>query len=101
MRIAVAVVAVSLLLAGCATPSQRIATKLTQYGVPPTQAQCMGDRLASRLTRAQMQRLADLAHLDPDRIGKMTVAEIAETLGETGDPAIVAEVIRSGLICLS
>ena len=90
-----------LLLAGCATPSQRIATKLTQYGVPPAQAQCMGDRLASRLTRQQLQRLADIAQLDPDRVGKMTVNEIAVTLGESGDPAIVAEVIKTGLVCLA
>lgn len=90
-----------LLLAGCATPSQRIATKLTQYGLPPAQAQCMGDRLASRLSRAQLQRLADIAQLDPDRVGRMTVNEIAQTLGESGDPAIVSEVIRTGLVCLA
>lgn len=90
-----------LLLAGCATPSQRIATKLTQYGLPPAQAQCMGDRLASRLTRAQLQRLADIAQLDPDRVGRMTVNEIAQSLGESGDPAIVSEVIRTGLVCLA
>lgn len=90
-----------LLLAACATPSQRIATKLTQYGVPPQQAQCMGDRLASRLSRQQLQRLADIAQLDPDRVGRMTVNEIAVTLGESGDPAIVAEVIKTGLVCLA
>jgi hypothetical protein len=90
-----------LLLPACATPAERIATKLTQYGVPPVQARCMGDRLASRLTRAQLQRLADLAQLDPDRVGRMTVAEIAQTLGEQGDPAVVAEVIRTGLVCLA
>ena len=90
-----------LLLAGCATPAQRIATKLTDYGVPPAQAQCMGDRLASRLSRQQLQRLADIARLDPDRVGKMTVNEIAATLGESGDPAIVAEVIKTGLVCLA
>ncbi len=95
------VLAPCLLLAACATPAQRIATKLTDYGVPPAQAQCMGDRLASRLTRAQLQRLADLAQLDPDRVGKMTIAEIAQTLGERGDPAVVAEVIRTGLVCLA
>lgn len=97
---AVLALAPLLLLAACATPAQRIATKLTQYGVPPAQAQCMGDRLASRLTRAQLQRLADLAQLDPDRVGKMTVAEIAQTLGEA-DPAVVSEVIRTGLVCLA
>lgn len=90
-----------LLLFACATPAQRIATKLTDYGVPPPQAQCMGERLASRLTRAQLQRLADLAQLDPDRVGRMTVAEIAQTIGEKGDPAVVAEVIRTGIVCLA
>jgi hypothetical protein len=100
MRIALALVPL-LLMAGCATPSQRIATKLTQYGVPPAQAQCMGDRLASRLTRAQLQRLADIAQMDPDRVGKMSINEIAQTLGESGDPAIVSEVIKTGLVCLA
>jgi hypothetical protein len=95
------VLAPLLLLAACATPAQRIATKLTDYGVPPAQAQCMGDRLASRLTRAQLQRLADLAQLEPDRVGRMTVGEIAQLLGEKGDPAVVAEIIRTGIVCLA
>jgi hypothetical protein len=88
------------LLAGCATPAQRITAKLTEYGVPSTQAHCMGDRLQSRLSTAQLQRLAEIGRLNRDRIGTMSVNDIVATLNKPGDEALVVEVIRSGISCL-
>lgn len=87
------------LLAACATPSQRITAKLTEYGVPPVQARCMGDGLEKRLNTSQLQRLAEIGRLNKDRIGHMTVSDIVGALNKSGDPALVTEVLRTGLRC--
>ena len=88
------------LLAACATPSQKITAKLTEYGVPPAQARCMGDRLEARLSLAQLQRIGEIGRLNRDRVGRMTVNDIAATLNKPGDEALVAEVVKSGIGCL-
>jgi hypothetical protein len=88
------------LLASCATPSQQITRKLTEYGVPPTQARCMGDRLQSRLSISQLQRLGEIGRLNRDRMGRMSVNDIAATLNKPGDEVLVAEVVKSGISCL-
>ena len=86
-------------LAGCATPSQRIAGKLVEYGVPPGQAQCMGDRLQARLTRPQLQRLGEIGKMYPDRVGKLTIGEIGRQLNDPRDPSLVVEFVRAGVGC--
>ncbi|KAB7648197.1 hypothetical protein [Polymorphobacter fuscus] len=88
------------LLAACATPAQRITGKLTEYGVPPAQAQCMGDRLSQRLDTRQLRRLGEIGDLNRDRLGRMTVSDIAATLNKSGDDALVAEVVRTGIGCV-
>ncbi len=88
------------LLAACATPSQRIAARLTDYGVPAAQAQCMGDRLQSRLSTAQLQRLGSLSRLNEQRLGQMTVAEIARTFNSPQDAALAVELVRAGIGCV-
>ena len=88
------------LLSACATPSQRISTKLTEYGVAPRQAQCMGDRLEARLDNRQLRRLGEIGRLNRDRMGRMSVNDIVGTLNRPGDEALVAEVVRSGIGCM-
>ncbi len=88
------------LLAACATPSQRIAARLTDYGVPAAQAQCMGDRLQSRLSTAQLQRLGSLSRLNEQRLGQMTVVEIARTFNSPQDAALAVELVRAGIGCV-
>lgn len=88
-----------LALAACATPSQRIATKLTELGVPQPQARCMGDRLQDRLSVSQLRRLQEISRIDSDRLGRMRISEIADQLTDARDPALVAEVIRAGVGC--
>ena len=94
------VLAPLLLLAGCATPSQRIATALTDRGVPQPQARCMGDKLGDRLSLAQLQRLDQLSRLNGGRFNRMSISQIASALSDPRDPGLVAEVIRAGLGCL-
>lgn len=94
-----AAVAVALLLAGCATPAQRIAARLGEYGVPPAQARCMGDRLQSRLSIAQLRRLDEIGRINRDRVGRMTINDIGRQLTDPRDPALAIEFVRAGLGC--
>jgi hypothetical protein len=86
-------------LSGCATPSQKIAAKLGEFGVPPRQAQCMGDRLQARLSTSQLRRLGEIAQLNRDRLGRMSINDIARQLDDPRDPTVVVEVIRAGVGC--
>lgn len=94
------VVSLLVLLAACTTPAQRIATKLGEFGVPPGQARCMGERLQARLSLGQLQRLDAVVRTNRDRIGRMTINDIARALDDPRDPGLVTEVLRVGLGCL-
>jgi hypothetical protein len=88
------------LLGACATPSQRIANKLIDVGVPQPQARCMGDRLGTRLSMSQLKRLDEITHINGGRMDRMSIPEIAHALSDPRDPGVVAEVIRAGVGCL-
>ena len=90
------VVLAALALAACATPAQRITDRLEAAGVPGTQARCMGNRLAARLTLGQMaelSRVVKTGHGD-----RLTVTRLAQRLGDT-DPALVGKLVETGLVC--
>lgn len=99
MKMRAPVLFACVVLVGCATPAQRIARKLGEYGVPPRQAQCMGDRLQSRLTMAQLRRLEEIGKMIPDRSGPMSVGDIARQLSDPRDPTVVIEVVKAGVGC--
>ncbi len=88
------------LLAACTTPSQRIAARLVDYGVPPHQAECMGDRLASRLTTAQLRQLAAIAQAAQTHPRQLSIDQIAHAIDDPRDPALVREVVKAGVACL-
>lgn len=88
-------------LAACASPEQRIANKLVDLGLPPEPARCMARELDDRLTRSQLQRLADAVRAAERRGGleRMTVGEVARQVEGIGDPEIMAVLTRAGLGC--
>ena len=94
-----AALSVLLVLAACATPADRIAGALSSYGVPERQARCMGERLQDRLNLDQLKRLNDLAKLNRDRVGKISINDLADQLNRDGDPKLVAQVVSAGLSC--
>lgn len=100
MRINVILLGSLVLVAGCATPSQRVSSKLISYGVPEPQAVCMGDRLQQRLTIAQLKRIGAIGKASRDDMGRVTVAQVAAALNRPGDEALVAEVLKAGVGCL-
>lgn len=94
-----AVLLLALLVAACATPAQRITERLVAIGVPGPQARCMGTRLGDRLSRDQLRRLAEIASVSPDRVGRMSINDIVRQLDQPGDRALVAEVLHAGISC--
>lgn len=100
MRVQVGLLAAMVILAGCATPSQRISSKLIGYGVPEPQAVCVGDKLEDRLSIAQMQRIGQIAKRSRNDDGQVTITQFAAALNKPGDEELVAEVLRAGLGCL-
>ena len=91
-----AVVVALLLVAGCATPAQRITARLEAAGVPGREAKCMGDRLAARLSIGQMVELTRV--IKTSGAEKLTVNRLARQLGNA-DPALVARLIETGITC--
>lgn len=90
------VVAAALLLTACATPAERIAARLERAGVPHPQAACMGDRLVKRLSLSQMVALDRVVQ---DRSGdRLTINRLIVRLGNA-DPALVAQLVETGLVC--
>ena len=90
------IVLVAVLLAGCATPAERITDRLQAAGVPGAEARCMGNRLAARLSLAQLQELNRVVKTaDGERL---TVNRLVRRLGDS-DPALVARLVETGIIC--
>lgn len=100
MKVRVALVGVMVLLAGCATPSQRISSKLVSYGVPEPQAVCVGDKLEDRLSISQLRRVSEIAKRSRNEAGRVTITQFAQALDKPGDEELVAEVLRAGLGCI-
>jgi ABC-type uncharacterized transport system auxiliary subunit len=88
-----------LALAGCAiTPEQRVNAALQQAGVPPRVASCMAERMASKLSIAQLKQLKALAR-DRAPGEKMSVKHILKRVEAIGDPEIVSVTSRAAIGC--
>lgn len=91
-----------LLLAGCATPSARIAAELTRFGLNDNQASCVGNRLEARLSLAQLQQLARAAKAyssnDPDAV-QLTAGDLAQVSAQINDPTVPFEVASAAASC--
>lgn len=91
-----AALAAILLLAACATPAQRITDRLQAAGVPGNEARCMGNQLAAKLSYGQ---LAELSRVVKTENGEhLTVRRLVHRLGDA-DPALVARVVETGIVC--
>jgi hypothetical protein len=100
MRVQTWVLAAALAVAGCATPSQRISSKLIGYGVPEPQAICVGDKLEQRLSISQLRRIGEITKASRSATGQVSLTQFAAALNKPGDEQIVAEVVRAGLGCV-
>jgi hypothetical protein len=86
-------------LAGCAaTPEQRVNAALRNAGVPPHVASCMAERMADRLSIAQLKELKALAR-DHEPGEKMSAKHILKRVAALGDPEIVSVTSRAAIGC--
>lgn len=87
-------------VSGCA--SQRISSALEGYGVPPENAQCVGDSLSERLSVAQLQALGRAAKayrsIDTSSV-PLTLIDLTRVAAELRDPVIPIEIVRAGVKC--
>ena len=97
----VASLAALLVVSGCAsTQERRIASGLSDLGLPSGLSGCMADRMVENLSGSQLRRVADFADgLDRD-IDRMTVGEIASRFGGIGDSEIVSVMGRAAAGCV-
>ena len=97
-----AVGAGALLLTGCATPSARISTELTRFGLDQNQATCVGDRLESRLSIVQLKQLARAAQVysrNGPNPRHLTASDLARVAAQINDPQIPIEVASAAASC--
>jgi len=101
MRLALPLLAIPLLLAGCATPSPetRIRTALLNAGLDRAVAGCMAERLVDRLSMGQLRKLASLNKLRSADVRTMTVEEFFHKTRALGDPEILKVVTKVGIGC--
>ena len=87
-------------IAGCATPSARIASELGKYGLDGQRAQC--ERLARDLSTNQLRELAAAARAcaaNDTTPGRLTVSDFTRVAGGVRDPAVPIAVVRAGSAC--
>jgi len=84
-----------LLLASCGIPQARLRVGLENAGVHPRMAGCMADRMARRLSIAQLRRLGDL----PRARAARSLQEYLHDARALGDPEIVRVTTAAAARC--
>jgi hypothetical protein len=90
---------VSGLLAGCATPEQRVRSALTDAGLSLPMAGCMAERMVDRLSLLQLRRLQSLSGLAEADIAAMTVQKFLYHVRAFKDPEILSVVTAATASC--
>ncbi|WOE75730.1 hypothetical protein [Alterisphingorhabdus coralli] len=98
MRVAVFAAMVAL-LAGCATPESRVRSALMNVGLSRPMATCMADRMADRLSLAQLNRLGDLGEFEGRDPGDISINQFVDMTRALRDPEIIGVTTSSGAIC--
>jgi hypothetical protein len=86
----------ALLLGSCGIPEARLRTGLENTGIHPRMARCMADRMAHRLSIAQMRRLGDL----PRARRATSLGEYLHDVRALGDPEIVRVTTAAAARCV-
>jgi hypothetical protein len=99
VRTLIAVAALSLTLAGCATPETRIRNSLVKAGLPKPVAGCMAGRMVDRLSLMQLNKLRGLSKLQDKKVRELSIEEFVKRTKALQDPEILGVVTSSGVIC--
>ncbi|MFK4794454.1 hypothetical protein [Sphingobium sp. ZW T5_29] len=91
----------ALLLGSCATlsPEARLRAGLTDAGLPPVTAGCMAERMADRLSLAQLRRVQSLASLRNSHMGALSVDRFLHKLRAIEDPEIFIVTSKAAIAC--
>lgn len=87
------------LLAGCATPEQRVRAGLVDAGLSPPLAACMAERMVERLNLLQLRRIGRLGDLRDANVRELSVDQFLHRARALGDPEILAVMTTSAGIC--
>jgi len=90
-----AAVALSLALAACASPEQRVAAKLEEAGLKPHMASCMARRLTHRLSYSELRELGSL----PKAQNAQSVDEFLYRIRALDDHHVVKVTLDSAALC--
>jgi hypothetical protein len=91
--------ALSLMVAGCATPETRIRTALVDAGLSKPIAGCMAGRMVDRLSLWQLNKLRGLGKLKDKKVREVTIEELVKRTKALQDPEILGVVTSSGVVC--
>ena len=89
----------ALLLAGCATPEQRVRSGLMDAGLTRPMASCMASRMVDRLSLLQLRRIGRLSELRESDPRTTTVETFLHRARALQDPEILAVMTTSAGIC--
>ena len=98
-RAALALVAVSLMLAGCATPETRLRDGLHNAGLSQAMSSCMAERMVDRLSLVQLRRLSALGSLKDKRVTDLTLDQFFHKVRALKDPEILTVSTSSAALC--
>ena len=95
------IVAAMGLLASCAnSPERRIASGLTDLGLPSGLSRCMAERMVANLSGSQIRRVADFARAIDDDFDDIRVGEVVDRFGGIGDGEILSVMGRAAAGCV-
>lgn len=92
-------IAAMALLAGCATPEQRVRSGLIDAGLSRPMATCMASRMVERLNLLQLRRIGRLGDLRDANMRELSVDQFLHRARALGDPEILAVMTTSAGIC--
>lgn len=99
VMIAAAAATAMLMLAGCATPEQRVRSGLVEAGLSAPMAACMAERMVDRLSLLQLRRIGRLGDLREANVRELSVDQFLHRARAIGDPEILAVMTTSAGIC--
>lgn len=91
--------ALSLSLAGCATPETRLRTGLQNAGLSKAMSACMAERMVDRLSLVQLRRLSALGSLKEKRLGDLSFDQFLHKVRALKDPEILTVTTSSAALC--
>jgi hypothetical protein len=95
----IAIAALSIALAGCATPETRIRNALVDAGLSKPVAGCMAGRMVDRLSLWQLNKLRGLGKLKDKEVREISIEEFVKRTKALQDPEILGVVTSSGVVC--